>query len=90
MKTDVRKIFSFGRYSLALLLPKKWLSELSVEAGDYLQLEFDRKKQRITVKRSDRPTTNQSNSHKPQKTSTAKGSKGNPDAAGSWEPIPQL
>ncbi len=50
-KSD-RKLFLFGRYSLALLLPKKWLRELSVEAGQEVLLEFDKSRRRIVVRLS--------------------------------------
>jgi len=48
-KTTLRKFFLFGRYSLAILPPKKWLTELDVKAGDSSLMEFDRKKQRIII-----------------------------------------
>lgn len=46
---STRKIFLFGRYSLALLPPKKWLQEIGVTDGDQAQMVFDRKKQRIIL-----------------------------------------
>jgi antitoxin component of MazEF toxin-antitoxin module len=45
-----RKLFLFGRYSLALLLPKTWLKELGVTAGNQVHLEFDRARKRIVVR----------------------------------------
>lgn len=49
-KKTARKLFLFGRYSLALLLPKKWLSEQGVKRGDSVGLEYDRKRGRIVVR----------------------------------------
>ena len=45
-----RKLFLFGRYSLALLLPKTWLRELGVNAGNQVHLEFDRARKRIVIR----------------------------------------
>jgi len=45
-----RKLFLFGRYSLALLLPKIWLKELGIAAGNQVHLEFDRARKRIVVR----------------------------------------
>ena len=50
MLHNQRKLFLFGKYSLALLPPKKWLSELGVNKGDHVELEFDRKRKRIVLK----------------------------------------
>lgn len=44
-----RKLFLFGRYSLAMLLPKKWLTDLEAERGDQVALVLDRKRRRIIV-----------------------------------------
>ncbi|MDP3993036.1 MAG: AbrB/MazE/SpoVT family DNA-binding domain-containing protein [bacterium] len=49
-KKSARKLFLFGRYSLAMLLPKKWLTELGVERGDSVALEFDRRRGRIVLR----------------------------------------
>jgi len=78
-----RKLFLFGRYSLALLPPKRWLSELGVKAGDIVHLELDRARKRIVVRLNVRstPTTT--------KKPTTKGKR--PTKSDSdWEPIPQL
>lgn len=49
-KKSSRKFFLFGRYSLALLLPKKWLTELGINRGDAVDLEYDRKRRRIVIR----------------------------------------
>ena len=49
-KKDARKLFLFGRYSLALLLPKKWLTELGVKRGEVVAMEFDRRRGRIVLR----------------------------------------
>ncbi len=49
-RIDKRKLFLFGKYSLALLPPKKWLTEIGVKQGDLVQLEFDRKRKRIVLR----------------------------------------
>lgn len=81
-KKTSRKLFLFGRYSLALLLPKKWLNELNAQRGDLVDLEFDRKRGRVVIRfnhqlekttpQAERPTT--------RKTETPDG----------FEPIPEL
>lgn len=48
-KTSVRKFFLFGHYSLAILPPKKWLTEFNVKEGDSRVIELDRKKQRLII-----------------------------------------
>ncbi|MEK7548754.1 MAG: AbrB/MazE/SpoVT family DNA-binding domain-containing protein [Patescibacteria group bacterium] len=48
-KYSTRKLLLFGRYSLALLLPKSWLSQLQIEAGDSVELEFDHQGRQIVV-----------------------------------------
>jgi len=45
-----RKLFLFGRYSLALLLPKKWLSDLGALRGDAVSMEYDRARRRIVLR----------------------------------------
>lgn len=80
-KFDARKLFLFGRYSLALLLPKSWLAELNIEAGDSVELEFYQSSRRIVVKfRSVRRpgaalTANQLNEEPSRK---------------DWQPLPEL
>lgn len=53
-KATSRKFFLFGKYSLALLLPKKWLVEYQIEDGSIRKVELDRKKERVII--SLRPT----------------------------------
>ena len=78
-----RKLFLFGRYSLALLPPKRWLSELGVNAGDIVQLEFDGSRKRIVVRlKIDEPVLKARS--KPVKRSTE--NPNDPD----WQPIPQI
>lgn len=75
-KSSERKLFLFGRYSLALLLPKKWLTELRAKRGDIVSLKYDAQKGQIIVSFSEdtkkKPVTRQ---------------KSSPE---DWEPIPQL
>lgn len=82
-RMSARKLFLFGRYSLALLLPKKWLRELEVGPGQNVQLEFDKTRKRIVIRLTDStptaPTTKKKTSN-PQK----------PPKDGDWQPIPQL
>lgn len=49
-RTSWRKLFLFGRYSLALLPPKKWLTEIGIKKGDKVKLEFDKSRKRIVVR----------------------------------------
>lgn len=49
-KRSQRKLFLFGKYSLALLPPKKWLTELGIKKGDNVTLELDRARRRIVVR----------------------------------------
>lgn len=86
-KKSERKLFLFGRYSLALLPPKRWLTEAGVKAGDKVELEFDRKRKRIVVRL---PSSN--DSQIPQKAKKLKNEKSdpkNPDGI-DWQPVPQL
>jgi len=72
-----RKLFLFGRYSIALLPPKKWLNELGVEVGDKAVVELDKKRRRLIVSfKSDNPSSDQPAKTKPQ--------------SDDWEPIPKL
>ncbi len=80
-KTTQRKLFLFGRYSLALLPPKKWLSQLGVKAGDEVTVELDKTKRRLIVRFDNSAKT--ASPQKPPKTA----SKNDPD---DWQPIPQL
>lgn len=75
-----RKLFLFGRYSLALLLPKTWLRELGVTAGSQVHLEFDRARKRIVVRlHATEPIVSS--------TTVKKNSKA-PEA--DWTPLPEL
>ena len=44
-----RKLFLFGRYSLAMLLPKKWLTELGAKRGEMVTMELDRRRNRVVL-----------------------------------------
>jgi len=78
-----RKLFLFGRYSLALLLPKKWLRTLGVGRGETVQLELDRKRRRIVVRLNSART--------PPETTTKPGVKPPSSSEKSdLEPIPPL
>lgn len=80
-RSTQRKLFLFGRYSLALLPPKKWLSQLGVKVGDTVTVELDKTKRRLII-RFDNPHPI-SAEHKTSK----HGKKSDPDG---WQPIPQL
>lgn len=75
-----RKLFLFGRYSLALLLPKVWLKELGINAGSQVHLEFDRARKRIVVRlEGGEPTVKpQTRKHNPK------------PAESGWTPLPEL
>ncbi|MBI4947937.1 AbrB/MazE/SpoVT family DNA-binding domain-containing protein [Candidatus Berkelbacteria bacterium] len=79
-KISNRKLFLFGKYSLAVLPPKKWLSELGVKRGDNVELELDRTKGRIIIK-TGKPA--------PKKISKPKNRTDKP-SKDDWQPIPQL
>jgi hypothetical protein len=79
-KSSQRKLFLFGRYSLALLPPKKWLNELGVEAGDRATVEFDKTKKRLIV------SFGSSHDNPVRKPSQ---NKPTPSEDG-WQPIPRL
>jgi antitoxin component of MazEF toxin-antitoxin module len=49
MTSSQRKLFLFGKYSLALLPPKKWLSEMNIKKGDSVELELDKSRKRIII-----------------------------------------
>ncbi len=80
-KSARRKLFLFGRYSLALLPPKKWLSELGAKKGDVVTVELDKTRRRLVV-RLDEPNTQSANNKRTD-------SKPKPSGDG-WEEIPQL
>lgn len=83
-KHQVRKLFLFGRYSLAILPPKKWLTELGLKRGDEIALELDRKRGRIIIRLSDDPA----NTSPAQPTATRLPKEKPEDS--DWEPIPSL
>ena len=74
-----RKLFLFGKYSLALLPPKKWLSKLGIKEGDTVGMQLDSSKRRLIVyfdsKRMEKAT---------------KTNKNNKPSKNGWEPIPRL
>ena len=82
-KTTKRKLFLFGRYSLALLPPKKSLSELGVKAGDVAQVVLDRPKKRLVIT-FDVPDASTTPAESPKKTSKAAQPKDG------WQQIPEL
>ena len=75
-----RKLFLFGRYSLALLPPKKWLSKLGVQRGDLVDIELDSPKRRLIVRFVNQPK------NQPTKKKTV----GNGKTRNGWEPIPRI
>ncbi len=75
-----RKLFLFGRYSLALLLPKPWLKELGILAGNQVHLEFDRARKRIVVRLNGSALP----SH------TARQPKQPKNTGSDWTPLPEL
>lgn len=75
-----RKLFLFGKYSLALLPPKKWLKELGIKEGDYAQLEFDKTRGRIVIRftaEGESPAT-------PPSTASEE------ESGQGWQPVPEL
>lgn len=74
-----RKLFLFGRYSLALLLPKRWLTELGAVAGTVVGLEMDRARKRIVVRFTN--TTESATKSKPKR---------QPKEETDWQPIKEL
>lgn len=78
-KKATRKFFLFGKYSLALLLPKKWLTELGADRKTTVNLEYDSRTKRIIVKFTP------ANTPKPQKTK-----KKTKQLDETWQPIPQI
>jgi hypothetical protein len=82
MRKSERKIFLFGRYSLALLLPKRWLNELGVKAGTVARLELDRARKRIVVRLGDE--------NPPAPTRPKKSKLSEQGSEDEFEPIPQL
>ena len=80
-KHSKRKLFLFGKYSLALLLPKKWLMEQGVEIGDEVELEYFAKKGRVIVKLANTEKA-------PVKAAKIKKTK--PKSPDGWEPIAEI
>jgi antitoxin component of MazEF toxin-antitoxin module len=83
---STRKLFLFGRYSLALLLPKRWLTELGIVAGQQVELKFDKTKKRVIVYLFGGDTAKQI-----RKTSTNPAQKGESvQEEGDWQEIPPV
>lgn len=82
-----RKLFRFGQYSLALLVPKSWLREQGIEPGHSVELEYQRSKQQIVLHLNSNPAD-----PKPAPKPVAKISSSTQMATSDsdWEPIPQL
>jgi len=78
-KSSKRKLFLFGRYSLALLPPKKWLSDLGVKAGDEAVVEFDKAKKRLIVSFSTEALEGKDKLNEKADTSSD-----------DWQPIPRM
>ena len=75
-----RKLFLFGRYSLALLPPKKWLSKMGVKRGDLVDIELDDPRRQLIVRFVNQPK------NKPVKKKTM----GNDKPRNGWDPIPRI
>lgn len=100
-KFSVRKLFLFGRYSIALLLPRNWARELELDNRSFVALEFDRTKKRIIVSPAPDGKINNGDLRPTEKLSGKTSSlikepgprkneqKNRPDDQ-EWEPIPQL
>ena len=78
-KTSIRKFFLFGHYSLAILPPKKWLTEFNVKEGDCRVIELDRKKQRLIIHLKEVEMQDDDNHAEPEATKKD-----------DWQPIPPL
>ena len=74
-----RKLFLFGRYSLALLLPKTWLRELGIAAGSHVHLEFDRARKRIVIRLTENAAVSQKRVVKDAQA-----------VSDDWTPVPEL
>ena len=79
-KLSKRKLFLFGRYSLALLLPKKWLTEMMIKAGDTVNVKFERDKRQVIIYFGKPKKKLAEESEKPKE----------PVSKDDLEPIPQL
>lgn len=84
-KNNRRKLFLFGRYSLALLLPKRWLKELAAERGDEVTLQFNKKRHQITIEFGLKNSSSGAKSDSSTPSSKKKKADGE-----DWQPIPQL
>lgn len=78
-KVVSRKLFLFGKYSLALLPPKKWLNKLGIKKGDTVDIKLDSSKRRLIIQFESR-------SHK----ETIESGKEKKSTKNGWEPIPRL
>lgn len=81
-RKSIRKLFLFGKYSLALLPPKQWLQEMGVQIGDTAELELDKTRQRIIVR------FGKTDPNKSLPKTTKKRSDGSDDSE--YEPIPPI
>lgn len=84
-RKDKRKLFLFGKYSLALLPPKKWLTELGVKQGDVVHLEFDSKRRRIVVRLTDNGKITESPKIPKQEITHQE-----PEENDDWQSIPEI
>jgi hypothetical protein len=82
-KKDARRLFLFGRYSLAMLLPKKWLIEIGAKRGELVAMEFDRRRRRIVLRFSQNPETRLVDVIVPTKSKK-------PEPSSDLQPIPEL
>ena len=78
IKLSKRKMFLFGRYSLALLLPKKWLTEMAANAGDIVTVKYEKEKRQVIVYFKKHPKVDSKPKEKSDKRSDG------------FEPIPQI
>ena len=82
-KKSARKLFLFGRYSLAMLLPKKWLTEIGAKRGELVAMEFDRRRGRIVLRFNQSAETNSAKDVVVTKLKK-------PEPASDLQPIPEL
>lgn len=82
-KKSARKLFLFGRYSLAMLLPKKWLTEIGAKRGELVAMEFDRRRRRIVLRFNQNAEVSLVKDVVPTKTKQ-------PEPPSDLQPIPEL
>ncbi len=85
-RKDKRKLFLFGKYSLALLPPKKWLNELGIKKGDTVGLEFDRTRKRIVIRLGDTVEKDEA----PEIAKEEISHKESEDISEDWQSIPEI